>query len=107
MPDLADAEVICGFLERMPPLPDYYHTHLYPSPEKWWVLGPVNGGGMRWYPCTLDLDALWLVEQKLIAVGLDPRIDGLYRRVYGSSRTWHLTAAQKVEALAGAIRGIK
>lgn len=100
---LADAEVICEFMEPRPVLPDCY-CHLLRSPKEWWILVPTLGGGMEWLPDQLTLDRLWEVEEALKRGVPGPGTPTPLWDTYGIRMGWYATAGQKIKALAAVIR---
>lgn len=92
----SDAEWICEFM-------DFDRID-----GRWWVLEKHEEGFRTFFrasPTALDLDALREVEEKLIGIGGGPQIEEAYRRDYPPiTFSWHLTAAQKIVALAREIR---
>lgn len=106
MPDLTDAEVICNYMEPKPELG--WRTLPVPLPEWWYWESDLGPGFADWHHRTLDLDALYEVEQKLMDGDITTvKIAAKYIKCADGYPAWHLTAAQKVEALATVIRGIK
>lgn len=112
MPDLSDAEVICAWMcdkPEMPLDPDVPVDGAWLNP--WWLLtttGYEAGDEPVIVPRTLDLGALYDVEQKLMQGHHGIELDRVYNAGPGYEfYLWHLTAAQKVESLARVIRGLK
>lgn len=98
MPELSDAEVICGLMEPKPEA-EFRYTSLEPT---WWGWDFYI---RKWKPRLLNLDALREVEQKLIDMAYSRQVRVEYEM--WAMVTWHLTAAQKIEALAKVIRGLE
>lgn len=103
MPELSDAEVICGFME--PRLDPGWRNMPVPLPQWWYWENEIGPGFAEWHPRMLTLDALRLVEEKLYTELYGDRVDQKYRSI--NCQLWHLTAEQKIAALAEVIRGIK
>ena len=98
-----DARALCAFMEADPDLPDCY-SHLLESLLRWWRLGPVEHGGMRWYPVTLTLDRLRLIEAKLTTEQRVAYLIKIYKHAgWGDWRCIHASARDKAAALVAAI----
>lgn len=100
---MTDAEIICEFME---PRPSGYASG---KGMKWWYpsAGYVSTAPFPVAPIELDLDALWLVEDKLsdeqwqeyASLMMDPSGERHTRFLI------HATPAQKISALARVLRG--
>ena len=105
-------EAVCEFMERCPAtLPLDFRPWRGISLGGWWVSTPIVKMECVWTPCTLDLDRLREVEERL---SLEQWSD--YDRLLSSSREqtkkahwWaiHASAEQKTMALATVIGGAK
>lgn len=104
MTAFSDAEVICRFMCAKPEVGAAHSLG-------WWVW---NFREADWQPRTLDLDALWEVEQKLThGEQINTYIaELLYMTMAPDTgrydwRLIHANVAQKQSALANVIRGFK
>jgi hypothetical protein len=98
-------EQICTWMEpnfATMDLDDLQWHGLTSRPEGWWR---ISG------PRQLTLDALYEVEERLIALGYRAQIDEQFSFEVWSNATaastWHATAAQKIAALARVIKAVK
>jgi hypothetical protein len=110
---VTNEEMIASFMEPRPGLPLAYSHHLV-SLKRWWILVPINGGGMSWIANGLSLDRLREVESRLTEeqVGHYDRLLDMATKLgaHGNDNPaaatvfpWHASAEQKIAALASVL----
>lgn len=105
-----DQELVCNFMEPRPALPDYW-ADTQSSPDNWWTLIAIAGGSMKWWPRTMDLEALHKVEENLSDEQWMVYQNNLFDQIgpvasfsEGINKLIHATADQRTGALAKVLR---